>query len=488
MEKKMKIYETKIVIDDYSRRLSELEKSLSVWDPITFSYSAQFYYFDEENNKLYLPRGIDIEKLKMELKLNNYNFKSELKTKRKSRTNKQINMKMQPRDNIQKNAIKFLTNLPLSDNFSQKILSLATGNGKTYCAINAISKTKHVPLIMVDQDSIVEQWKTRIIEFTDTTEDEIYKISGSKSIDSLLKLDKNEISKYKFFIGIHRTFKNLMENKTLFDSFMEKIKITLKVYDEAHVEISNIFNMDMRIDCPSWYLTATPSRSDYREDKVFQAIYKNVPKYSGKSKFKKYSNVIIYKINSRPSVKEIEKLKTKYGFNGNEFSKLMNTDNYKMYEKELVNIIFGLINKDETRKTAVVFHLNSSVDLFYDKLKHIIERNNLKVSIGKFNGNIKKSERSKALDKDLIITTGKSFAKAIDVKDLECLINTVPFSSNTMAEQLMGRLRKIENKEVYYFDLIDIGYPQCKNQLYYKKKTYNKLSKRIDEVFRKEYK
>ena len=76
----------------------------------------------------------------------------------------------------------------------------------------------------------------------------------------------------------------------------------------------------------------------------------------------------------------------------------------------------------------------------------------------------------------------KGLFKGMDVKDLRVLINTVPFSSDAKLTQVVGRLRRIPDKEVIFIDINDIGFDAIKNQLRLKKtKVYTVLGKKIFE-------
>ena len=486
----IEIYHSKIVITDYfdSSLLENLKKNLSVWDPVTFSYTFKAYKENLEEKTLTIPSGYNLDKLINELDNENLNFTIVNKKPRRKRLNKKISLKFQPKNDLQKKAIEFLLKRnDLNCIGTQKFLCLNTGDGKTYCSINYLVKSKEIPIIFVDQENLLNQWKESILKFTDVSESEIFIISGSNSIEKIFSMNDDEINNIKFFIAIHRTISNLLNDIVTFNEFFNKINTTIKVYDEAHVEMINIFNIDCNLNLPSLYITATPSRSNFRENYVYGRMIENIPMYKTPKYYtEKYVNVIIYKINSHPSLAVQGKMKTKYGFNANQFSKYMETDKFNVFNKEIARILFGIImgNNKITRKTALIFQMNSTLEKFYKSFNHVISNHNLNYTTGILNSKTKEDKEKVLNEKDIIFTTSKSFGKALDVKDLECIINLVPSSSNTITEQTLGRLRYLENKEVFYFDFIDIGFENCKNQLFYRKKIYNKKAKEIKEIER----
>lgn len=97
-----------------------------------------------------------------------------------------------------------------------------------------------------------------------------------------------------------------------------------------------------------------------------------------------------------------------------------------------------------------------------DKTKLFLEEKFPDTEIGTFIGSIKKAEdRLIELSKDIILTNDKIFDKAIDLPDLEILINYVQLSSQVKVEQIMGRLRNRPGKISMLIDVHDSGFPDC---------------------------
>lgn len=491
---KILIYPTRIIIDGYYERNSKIENSFSVWDKVIHNYSFQAFVKDEKNNRLIIPSGYPIKWLiqsypNYEIEDRRLIFKEYFENKKRENKNC-INMKFDCRDNIQKEAVKFL-----NDNSTmQKYLCLKTGQGKTFCAVKYVADNNERPIIFIDQDSLGKQWEQRILEYTDTLESEIYFISGKKSIDTLMKMTPEEINSIKFFICCHRTLtiniKNNKSSKEIADLF-NKLNLTVKIFDEAHVEYMSIFKIDMITNLKAIYLSATPERSDPTENKVYQNMFLTVKKFFPnvvnkdlqKDENKEYHNIIIYKWNSNPSAKNQFDCATKYGFSMAKYCNyLLEDKTYKKFEEFIYSILFDFVlNNRRKKKIAILFGTNALIDKFYNNIINYIEKNKYKLKVGKFNGTIKKEERIEILENsDIILTTDKSFSKGMDVKNLQILINTVPFSSSTKLTQVVGRLRRIPNKEVSFLDLNDIGFQAIKFQLNTKiDKVYSKLAKNL---------
>jgi superfamily II DNA or RNA helicase len=469
------LFPTKIVLNNYDAGdSSKLEKSLSVWDRVTFSYDFSAFLHDDEKRELIIPGGYDMGKLKAVFPRDNYIDK-------RNETNPynqvSFSLKFPPRDDIQRGAIDFL----LKTKSSQKFLCLPTGKGKTYCSIHYVHKSKKLPLVLVDQENLMEQWKKSILHFTSVKEEEIFLISGKSSIEKLNKMKKSELKKYKWFIAIHRTLNNyLEENMGNIEKLFTHLGVGVKLYDEAHVEYKNIFYIDSLSNTESIYITATPLRSNPIENGVYQNIFRDVPMFKvHDDALVNYHNVIIVKYNSKPSIDDQARMKGRHGFDTNAWCKYIIQDGkYEVFFDTVIQVL-NKVNSKQSRKAVFLFHTMEGNAILTDDFKAEFPN----ISVGRYDSSIKdKNKRALELEKDLIITTDKSFGKAIDVKGLEIVFNTVPFGSKAMTEQLLGRLREIPEKEVWYIDFLDVGFESCRNQLKQRRNIYNKKAKNIYEI------
>jgi superfamily II DNA or RNA helicase len=491
VEGKITLYPTRIIIDPYLERNSLIENSLSVYDKVTHSYAFQAFIKDEVNNRLIIPTGYSVNYLlgmyphyKIENKCNAMENYIEA-----NRSKYKIKMKYDCRNELQKAAMNFLNKRKPRSKFKymQRFLSLKTGEGKTFCSVKYIADNHERPIIFVDQDSLGQQWKDRILEYTDTKENEIFYISGAKSVNKLMKMSSDDILKIKFFICCYRTLTINIKNtgsSSDISKLFDKIKVTMKVFDEAHLEYMSIFKLDMISNLRSLYLSATPKRSDRSEDKVYQNIFRNVDKFTSDSFTEtpeNYHNIIMCDWNSNPDIASESKCQTKYGFSMSRYCDYLMDKKYDKFEGLMYSLIFDtVLTNRKKKKMAILFGTNALLDKFYDNLVNFCAFNNYKLKINKFNGQTKKEDKLDLLEEsDIIITTDKSFCKGIDVKDLQVVINTVPFIADTKLIQTVGRLRKLQNKEVIFIDINDIGFKSLRYQESSKKTIFSKLAKSL---------
>jgi superfamily II DNA or RNA helicase len=430
-----------------------------VWDKATFSVTWENFIYDEDEEQLILPRGFDVKYLQ-------YLFpKKKLSVNQKADDSKTaiFQTKIAPRDEEQEKAIDFLLgdgDFSSIDDLSQKMLCLKTGGGKTYCTINALSHFRKRVMVIVDKDKIMQQWKNEFLKFTNLNEKEVYLISGSHTMEKIMN-SKSDLP-YKVYIASHRTLSAFAgDDWSKITEFFKKVKIGVKVYDEAHVEFRNIFMLDAHTNTANnIYLTATPGRSNPLENILYQNVFKEIPKYGLDEKYDNPYHYLYYiSYNSNPPSDIVARCQTRRGFDTNVYSDYVFEQRYDDFVDKITKIVDLVINKGG--KTAIIVHKNDHIRKLAKTLGHIYPN----TTIGTFSTIIKdKDLREKELDKQIIISTEKSLGKAVDVQGLQFMIMTVPTSSKIVAEQTLGRLRYIKGKKSFYFDLTDIGFKQCVNQ------------------------
>lgn len=485
------LYPTKTIIEPYIERNSVIENSYNVYDKITHSYIFQAFIKDEINNRLIIPTGFTPKYLLG--MYNNYNIVDKRKQyedyMNANKTNNKIKLKYDCRNELQKSAISFLNKKDLKTKYRpmQRFLCLKTGEGKTFCAIKYIVDNKERPIIFVDQYSLAEQWKNRIQEYTDTNEDEIFYISGYKSVEKLLKMSTENILKIKFFLCCYKTLNNSLKNKNSSEDIsrlFNAIKITIKIFDEAHVEYMSIFKIDMISNLRSIYLSATPQRSDKNENKVYQNIFKQVERFTSNEEKpqENYHNILMYGWNSNPSIMEQSNCETKYGFSMARYCSYLEDNKYDLFEETMYNILFNTVLANrKKKKTAILFGTLTLLEKFYNNLIKYCDTNKYKLTVNSFTGKTDKDKMINILDEtDILLTTDKSFSKGIDVKNLQVVVNTVPFTSESKLIQTIGRLRRLPNKEVTFIDINDLGFKSIKRQRNIKKNNvYKNIAKNL---------
>lgn len=476
MKNLIKVNHSSITINNYELGDSKiLENTFSIWDQRTFTKFKKGIYYDEENKLLYVPRGIDITwlerlfpsyKVEMETNSDEYDSIGEVK------------IKYLPRDERQEEALKFLVGIDKYKHNkykSQLALNLNTGVGKTYCSITAVSYIGLRPIMITYSLNWIKQWKEFILEYTDIQPKEIFIINGIGSIYRLL--NKKDMSGIKFLLATHATIKSYGDNYG-WDKVRElfkKIKVGIKIFDECHLNFDNMCMIDFFSNTrQTFYVSATPSRSDDKENVIYQYYFRNIPSidlFDKENDPRTAYMAIRYKSNPTPD--QISKCKNKYGLDRNAYT------NYVVHQEnfyKILKIILNIVLKGN-KKTLFFIGTNSAIDVVCDWMKTNYPK--LSNQIGIFNSTVMENKQEQ-LNKQIILTTTKSCGAAVDIKGLQVVVVLAePFKSEVLARQTLGRCR---DKNTTYIELVDDSFVYIRRFYYAKQKIFEKYATECTEI------
>lgn len=455
-----------------------LEKAFMVFEPTLHSYRYVGLHYDSKTETLYLPRGIDIQWLQRLLN-------TEVTVERNMYNdfdyyNDDIKVKYLPRDDDQIEALQFAVGkgrYARNDAKSQLCINLNTGKGKTYVSIGSMSIMGIKSAVITYSRSVLLQWKKCIMEYTNITSREIYEISGSQAIYNLLIKDPEKIRKIKVFLVTHGTLKSYGDNKgwDAVTTLFEHLKIGIKFFDEAHTNFENMCMIDYYTNVyKTYYLTATPGRSNTAEDIIYQFSFMSVESIDlFHPDSDPHTHYIAMRYNSRPSPEIISYCKNKYGLDRNKYTNyIVTNENFQKMAIVVFNFIFCKILKRPEDQMIVYIGTNEAILQVLELLKSSFPI--LANDIGIFSSLVDSKYKQEALDKKIILTTTKSAGAAIDIRNLKCtLVLAEPFKSSILAQQTLGRTR---NGKTYYIELVDRGFRYCNKYYLDKKKVFLKYA------------
>lgn len=445
-----------IVVPDYTPGdSSQIEKMLSIWDKVNFKVKTPGLQYDEESQTLYLPRGMDVSYIEHLLQR-----RAKLETDPDPHSKASIRLKTEPRDDIQIKSIAFLIGEGKfkTKQSSQLVLNLMTGHGKSYTTIAGLSFMKTKAMILTHAESIKEQWRKSFINMTDILDEQILNVDGSKTIRMIMKL-KGE-PPWKIFLVNRRTIQSYAKKEgwDAVHEFFKKIKIGVKVYDEAHIEFETMMHIDFHSNTKKTiYLTATFERSEHEENRVFKNAFKNVPKYGIESRIETERHIVYVPVmyNSNPSFTERGMVKGRMGFNKNKFCDLqMESDTFFDTLKWTIDALY----KDNSNKLLIMTSKIASTEV----VAEFIKKEYPQYTCGVYNSSMSDEEKKKTLEMDIISSTPKSLGTGNDIPGLRFIINAEQYASSVQADQTAGRLRSLgAGIKTFYVELVDEGYTDC---------------------------
>ena len=455
----IRIYQTHIEVYPYSLGDSErLEKSLSKYDPIYHKWDPISYYV--LGNTLYLPRGISLNLLQRV-----FNATPILDPKADEyETITKGEIKVSPKSSMQEDAIKFLTAKGRFSDYrgkNQFVLNLDTGDGKTVAAITAILALGYRAMIIVHQIKIKQQWLDTFKDKTDVNKRQIMDIDGRAKLKALLTGKEKERDIY---IVNHQTLSSYARENGWNEirELFKKLKIGIKVIDEAHLFFENTLKIDFFSNTLlSFYLTATFGRADNKEAPIYKKAFFNAARF-GEETFnyddkRKHIHLIIVYFRSKPLMMK-PSVRSKLGFSAYKYIDYEMSEQYGTLDLVLQKMINETSHMEG--KTLIVSPKIDSAE-YYAK----VVRKFTGEDVGTIHSGNSSDVNELNESKRYISSTPKSLGTGVDLKGLRIIINLEPMGKINM-DQLRGRLREYApDKDTYLIYPIDTTLPDVLGML-----------------------
>ena len=474
---KIVVKRTSIVINNYEVGDSwKLEKKFSVYDSLRHTRYPKGIHYDVERNIAYIPRGVDIGMLERlfetEAMIDESHDPYDIVD--------QILIKYLPRDDVQKQAIEFVLGQGkwISNRYrSQLSVNLNTGKGKTYVAIAMVSYLHQRSIMITSNNDWIQQWRRNILEYTNIKDDEIYILNGSTSIIRLIRGDV-DISKIKFLMSTHATIHAFAGKRgwEAISALFDHIRVGLKIYDEAHLNFDNMCMIDFYTNTyRTLYLTATPARSDYGENIVYQLALKSVPKINLFNEDKDpHTKYISINFNSHPTPQQVSACINAYGFDRLKYIK------YIIKQPCFYKMLYILLDYSLKMEGKILIYigLNEAIDTVYQWMNYNFPM--LRGNIGIYNSTIPKESKAAQLENKVILSTMKSCGAAMDISGLKCTIALAdPTGSLVLARQALGRTRA---NNTYFLDVVDNGFASLRRYYTKKRPMFSKYAESVNDI------
>ena len=315
-------------------------------------------------------------------------------------------------------------------------------------ALYAISKLERKPLIVAPTVLLKNQW-------IENLED--------------LGIDRSDIAT-TIYDGPNKTFCvvtiSSIENELRKDwkglmDVIKKANYGIKITDESHLHMKGLLKFDAICNIKrNWYLSATLGRSDEAEDRILNRALSDAERFIGDSRYEEYQdeyiNIYLQDIYYNASRKLCE-THFKYGKKGlisaTYYRMLMDYNFGKPFYRNIIHMVKVADKiKEPGTKVLVLLPLLDAIRTVLDVMGQ--DPYFKQFDIAMVDGSMSLSEKSKALEKDLILSTTASMGTGVDVSNLGAVINFDQKSSLIIFEQIVGRLRN-RGFQTYYFDVCD---------------------------------
>ena len=331
------------------------------------------------------------------------------------------------------------------------LVDLATGHGKTLISMHAVSRLNIRTAILV-LPKYIEKWIDDVKKYTDVTDDDIFVVQG---YDSLVELMENNNVNYKFIIFSMRTVSNYItsyeDNSMLHvvppDMLMEHLKIGVLLNDESHQHFHAIFKTLLYFNVSKVIcLSATMTTNNLDIKKMYDNVFPVENRISNLVEYSKYIKVkaIEYRLESTKGIL----YQRQQGYNHIMFEQSILRNNVLLrYYLELIlwYIKESYITKRVDGDKLLIFA--STVNMCTIITNHV-KSIYTELDIRRY---VEDDPYINIIEADISVSTVIGAGTAIDIPNLIAVIQTISISSVQANLQSMGRLRKLDNKEVWYY-------------------------------------
>jgi hypothetical protein len=373
-----------------SKEVQDIKRELTAVPLVDEKYTVQnpsFPVYIESSNILYIPKMYGISKFGLPAELKSY-------------TGKDFNKEVQFVGNLLPHQLEPVhVVIDACKSIGGGILSLQTGQGKTICALNILSKLQGKAMVIVNKISLMNQWREEIERFLPLAR--VGSIQG-KTVDTvgcdIVLVMLQSISRGNYDSDIFSDFKVL-------------------VVDEIQNVASKVFSKILFGLCCKYSigLSATPTRSDGCEN-VFKwhigdVLYKSTCIQKG------LPLVIVRKILNAGNYKETASSDGKLQFTSM-ISDLVNMPNRNKFIIELLKDLC----KNSGRKVLLLSERRAHLQ----KLSKMLTEINVDFTFGLFLGGMKESVLLESRKCRVILATFSAFSEGVSERDLNTLLLVTP--------------------------------------------------------------
>jgi superfamily II DNA or RNA helicase len=401
--------------------------------------APSFYIYQENKDKLYLPKFYGLEKIGIP----EYSLCNDKKYLQKI---KPIEITFQGTLRDKQHEIADLTISTLQkEHGSGGLLQLPCGFGKTICALYILSKLKCKTMIIVHKEFLMNQWKERIEEFLPDAKVGIIK---QKKVDTKGK---------DIVIAMLQSLSMRSYDASIFEDF------GLAIYDEAHHMGAEVFSKCFSVVQTKMMLglSATPDRKDGLS-RVFH-YYIGPVLASIDTELKQDVYVKPIKIADKNAKEVIEENAAKINPRCDYITHLVMSEDRN---EAIVSEILRLIQENEERQILILSERREHLKQIDDCLK----MKNNQIQTGYYWGGLKQIELDFNSNAQVLFGTYSMSSEGMDIPSLNTVILASPKADIV---QSVGRiLRRKHNLDPLIIDIIDTSYQSFVRQWYKRKQIY----------------
>lgn len=338
----------------------------------------------------------------------------------------------------------------------------------TYCGVAISAYYKARSVIVCPISKLLEQWRDSYLKFTDLDKKQVMIVKGSKACEKIRTGQCRDKVVFIFTSDTIMSYINTHGNRACIEMMMQT-GAYIKIIDEIHKDMKIVSAIEAMCNFPlNFYMSASPRRSDRKENFIFDLTYKNVPRFGSnfKQKEERHINIVVKYYRFIPTDDQIRSMYRKnIGLNTKAYERvLINASDRQREDFDFA--VSAMLNwsKDLVKKDNKILILCQTVD-GTKYMEDLAEKVFPKQCSHYYATGMSKTAKEEALKKKVICATASSMGTGADIANLQHVINICTYSNPIDASQLPGRARKLKDgTPVVYVELVNMGYRKTVSQ------------------------
>jgi len=452
------------------KRVLAIKKAISPGAPPGAGEDIFVNVFRENDKKLYIPRFFAANK---------YGGNAAVD---KIGPGKTINVEFigTLRENQVKIVDAYLSHIGDGTGAKNGLISAPCAAGKTVFAINIACQLRKKCLIIVHKEFLMNQWISRIHEFTkrgrlqDGHNNDDENVDNNNVIIGKIQGDKCEIEGSDFVIAMLQTLFTRNYPDGIFQEF------GLVIVDECHRICSDqfskaLFKLNVR---HTLGISATIKRKDGLESILGMFLGPLIYHEERDGNDSVCVRAIEYQSNNT----KFEEVETDARGQVKYSTMIVKLCGYEPRGQFCLRILADLLKEDVTKQIMVLAHNRSLLSYLYQQItnewkggKECVQGGVNSATVGFYVGGMKQKDLTETEGKQIVLATYAMAAEALDIKTLSTLVMVTP---KTDIIQSVGRILRAKHSNPVVVDIVDTHYT-FKNQWSARKKFYKACNYRI---------
>lgn len=383
-----------------------------------------------------------------------------------------LDLSIMPND-VQASSIKTV----MENGFKKAFFNIPTGIGKTLLSIYLVSMLKVKAWATCYRTIVLDQWMETLATKTDIDISKVAIVHSSKILYKMATGDWDP-HKYDIYLSTPMLLTKFAEQYgcDLLNDVMNTCGIGVKFYDEAHKNVGNITKINALTNIDrTYYLSADFGQASPEKQKLYYKMFSSTPiirPTESQIDAIKYTQGVIIRFDTHPSILEVEGCFTGYGFNGYRFM------DYELEKDQFYEAIYRTLHAIHTwdkelgtrYRVLLMCNLINHVDILKARIElmmdEICQFDEEKPHVVRFHSQMPEEEKNDAkLNGDIIVSTHQSMGVGVDLKNIRYVISMCPLNP-IEDNQAAGRARALaDGRDCYYFMFVDDGFEYAQRQL-----------------------